>query len=335
MIEGFVARRRARWERLSSLLDRAGSPRSSLTVEELDELARLYRQATGDLAIARRDFPDDRSTLFVNQLVTRAHGILYREAPAPLSQLKRFFWQELPREYRASWLYLALAALLLFTPWMALTIAIIVRPDVASLVLSPALLADIKAGETWFDIDPAKRSAVSSIIMTNNIQVSLLALSGGMVAGLGTVYVLVSNGISLGGVTGTLIAYDLGDRLFGFVSPHGVLELSEIVIAGACGLMMGRAIVWAGLEPRRQALVAASARSVRLLVGTLPFMVSAGLIEGFISPMAFPWPFKVAIGLLTGVVMYSYLILVGRPHPIRTSALTLRAGLAPSSPGTG
>ena len=323
MIEAFVARRRARWERLSALLDRAASPRRSLTVDELDELARLYRQATGDLAIARRDFPEDRSTYFVNQLVTRAHGVLYREAPAPLSQLTRFFAQDLPREYRASWQYLVLAALLLFAPWFALSTAIIVRPEVAALVLPPSLLADIKAGETWFDIDPVKRSQVSALIMTNNIQVSLLVLAGGIAGGLGTVYFLITNGLHLGAVMGALMAYNLGDRLVGFVAAHGFLELSEIVIAGACGLMIGRAIVWAGLEPRRQALIAASARSVRLLVGTLPFMVVAGILEGFVSPMGFAWPFKVAIGLTTAVVFYGYLTLTGRARTIRTTSLSL------------
>src|SRR5436190_11005744 len=116
MIERFVARRRARWERLSELLDRAKSPRRRLSVDELDELARLYRQTTGDLAIARRDFPDDRSTLFINQLVTRAHSILYREPPAPFSRLRRFFTLELPREYRSAWPYLAAAAAFFFGP---------------------------------------------------------------------------------------------------------------------------------------------------------------------------------------------------------------------------
>src|SRR3954462_2698736 len=105
MIEGFVARRRDRWARLSALLDRARAPRQRLSVDELDELAVLYRRTTGDLAIARRDFPSDRATLFVNQLVARAHAIIYRERPAPFRRLRRYFTAELPREYRAAWPY--------------------------------------------------------------------------------------------------------------------------------------------------------------------------------------------------------------------------------------
>lgn len=318
MIESFVSRRRPRWERLSTLLDRAASASASLSVAELDELARLYRQTTGDLAVARRDFPDDRSTLFVNQLVTRAHSILYREPPAPFRRLRRFFTNELPCEYRSAWPYLVAAAVLFFGPALAMGVAIVVSPAAAELVLSPLLLEEIKAGNTWFDIDLPKRSAAASFIMTNNIGVSFLAFSGGMLAGVGSAMALAYNGLHIGGVAGALIAYGLGDRLVGFVSPHGFLELSVIVIAGACGLMLGRAIVWADLRPRGQALAAAGSRAIRLLLGSIPFMVVAGVIEGFVSPAAFPWPYKLAIGLTTALVMYGYFLLVGRA-PSRAS----------------
>src|SRR5262249_39046148 len=163
--------------------DRLRSPRQPLSVDELDELATLYRRTTGDLAIARRDFPDDRSTRFVNQLVTRAHAIIYRERPASLRRFRRFFPTDLPREYRAAWPYLVVAAALFFGPLIAMAVAIVVAPAVAELVLPPSMLAEIKNGETWFDIDLTQRSLAASFIMTNNIRVSLLALGGGMLAG--------------------------------------------------------------------------------------------------------------------------------------------------------
>ena len=100
MIERFVATRRPRWERLAALLNRAGSPRGRLTVEELEELARLYRETTSDLATARRDFPNDRTTFYVNQLVARGHAVIYREPAVALSQLRRFFTRALPAEYQ-------------------------------------------------------------------------------------------------------------------------------------------------------------------------------------------------------------------------------------------
>src|SRR5947208_1697790 len=115
MIEMFVKRREDRWRALSALLDRAGAigiRRRPLSVDELDELVRLYRQTSADLAIARRDFPQDRITLLLNQLVTRSYALIYREAPTPFSDVKRFYGRDLPREYRASGPYLAAAAIL-------------------------------------------------------------------------------------------------------------------------------------------------------------------------------------------------------------------------------
>ena len=183
--------------------------------------------------------------------------------------------------------------------------------------MPPFLLEDIKAGNTWFDIDLPKRSAAASFIMTNNIGVTFLAFGGGILAGVGTALALVYNGIHIGAVGGALVAYGLADRFVGFVSPHGFLELSVIVIAGACGLMLGRALVWADLRPRGQALAAAGRRSVLLLLGSVPFLVVAGFIEGFVSPAGFPWPFKLAIGVTTAVAMYGYFLLVGRTGTMR------------------
>lgn len=337
MIERFVSNRRPRWERLSSLLDRAASMRQRLSVDEMDEMARLYRQATGDLAIARRDFPRDPATAFVNQLVARGHSIIYREPPAPLSRLRRFFTHDLPAEFRASWPYLLASSLLFFTPLLVVGAAIMASAEVAELMLPSGLLEEIKAGRTWFDFEFTKSPYAASFIMTNNIRVALLALAGGMLAGVGTALVLVNNAIHIGAVAGALIAYGLADRLVGFVSPHGFLELSVIVFAGACGLMLGRAIVWADLRPRGRALVDAGARSVRILTGCQVFLVIAGLLEGFVSPLAFPWPYKLAIGVATAIALYAYLLLAGRPRfgRRRRPFLPATAGPAASAPGSG
>jgi len=329
MIERFVATRRPRWERLSALLGRAGSPRGGLSVDELDELARLYRRATSDLARARRDFPDDRATLFVNQLVARGHAVIYRGSATPVSQIRLFFTRTLPVEYRSAWPYLVAAAALFFGPLIAALVAVAISSDAASLILPAPIISEIRAGAEWFDIELPRRSLAASLIMTNNLQVSFFALAGGMLAGFGTVYVLVLNGLSIGALIGAFVAYGLVPRLIWFVAPHGFLELSVIVVAGACGFVLARAIVWPGLRPRGEALVEAGGRSVRLLLGLLPFLVVAGLIEGFVSPADFAWQFKLAIGLLTAVVMYGYLLLVGRGSRRFTGAT------APSAPGSG
>src|SRR6185437_10208306 len=144
---------------------------------------------------------------------------------------------------------------------------------------------------------------MATLIFTNNIQVSFLAFSGGVLCGLGTVFVLVSNGLSLGAVLGAAQFYGVAPLLWSFISPHGYLELTCIIIAGAAGLMLGDALLWPGLLLRREALARAARRAIELVLGAAPVLVVAGLIEGFISPSDLPVPVKLLIGPLTGMCL--------------------------------
>jgi uncharacterized membrane protein SpoIIM required for sporulation len=153
---------------------------------------------------------------------------------------------------------------------------------------------------------------MATLIFTNNIQVAFLAFAGGVLFGLGTVYVLVSNGLSLGAVLGAAQFYGVAPLLWSFISPHGYLELTCIVIAGAAGLMLGSALLRPGLQLRREALARAARRAVELVVGAAPVLVVAGLIEGFVSPSEIPMVVKILIGPLAGLALYALLLTVGR-----------------------
>ncbi len=309
-----IRQRKSEWERLENLLKRIERDGvSALKQSELVEFGRLYRNATSDLAIAQRDFRDKDVTLYLNQLVGRAHPVVYRGEPLVWLRLKQFYRRGLPQLYREVLPFMVVAALLLFVPWFVAGIAIYFNPTSAHYILSPSLIAEIENGTQWWkDLNDANALG-ASLIMQNNLGVSFMAYAGGMVFGLLTVYVLLMNGITFGAVFGLLHYYNHHMPLYEFIAGHSFLELSEIVLAGGCGLMLGYAMLRPGLLSRRDALGIAAQKSIRLLLGTAPLLIVAGLIEGLISPSnVIPAFAKLGIGALTGILLYAYLFLVGR-----------------------
>ncbi len=289
-----------------------GNGLRSFNAEQIEALARAYRQVVSDLALAQRDFPDDQLTLWLNGLAARAHLRLYR-APAPSwRRFGQFFWTDFARRFRAARPYVLAAAVLLFGPATLGYLGALLDPTLRDALVPAGLRSIMSKGGTWTDIEPAVRPGMATIIFTNNVQVAFVAFAGGVLFGLGTVYVLVSNGLLLGAVLGAAQFYGVAPLVWSFISPHGYLELTCIVIAGAAGLMLGDALLRPGLVIRREALARAARRAVELAGGAAPVLVIAGLIEGFVSPSDLAIPIKLGFGPVVGVGLYALLFTVGK-----------------------
>jgi uncharacterized membrane protein SpoIIM required for sporulation len=312
----FFQTRKEDWERLDRLLARGQKGVSRLSPEEIRSLGRLYRSATADLALAQRDYPRARLTEYLNRLTARAHEVIYRSEPFALRRFFHFIRAGFPRAFRSNLPFTLVAVLLFAIPALAAAISTAVMPDTARWLLpasSQALIPSIENKELWTHIPLAKRPYTSSFIMQNNLQVAFLAFSGGIPGGLFTVWVMAFNGLLLGGLTGLTIYHGIGFELWTFVIGHGVIELSVIFIAGGAGLSLGWAVIHPGLLRRGDALVLAARRSIRLLIGCVPLLMIAGLIEGFISPAeGLPAVLKWATGLGTGILLHGYLLFAGR-----------------------
>jgi uncharacterized membrane protein SpoIIM required for sporulation len=314
--EEFYQSRKSEWEALSHLLDKCQGDMRGLSESQVRDISRLYRSVTSDLALAQRDFPRNEVTLYLNQLVARAHAVVYRSEPLALKSLWHFAVAGFPRLFRETWVFTFIAALFFLIPAIGSGVGVYAKPELATSLLPPEahrLIGVVEDKELWIDIPVEERPYASSFIMTNNIRVSFLAFASGLTAGLMTLWVLSFNGLMIGALTGLTSFHGIGFELWTFVIGHGVIELSVIFMAGGSGLMLGWSILRPGLMRRRDSLAQAARKAVYLLLGAVPWLVIAGTIEGFISPSeTIAIPVKWGVGIVSGIFLYGYLLLAGR-----------------------
>ena len=314
-IDRFITQRKNAWQRLEDLLkllDTASLKR--LRREEVRELGRIYRRTASDLAIARAESRDPRLINYLNSLVIRAHGRIYRAESPGWKRILFFFTHELPQTFRRTWRY----TLLSFSVFMVFAIFGFIGtrydPEFSELVgVDPAFREmNIETQTRWWESLNTQNQVGASVIMTNNIQVTIYTFALGALLGLGTLFYLAFNGANIASVLALTYRAGFGNDLVTFMVGHGVIELSCIFISGGAGLLIGSAMIMPGNLTRADALKTRGMEAVRLMMGVAVLLVVAGIIEGFISPAPINPRIKYTVAVLTGLALYSYLLLAGR-----------------------
>jgi uncharacterized membrane protein SpoIIM required for sporulation len=294
-----------------------------MPLKELEELDRLYRAAAGDLAAAQSFYPDSEATVYLNQLCSRAYAFVYRRRQRPWQALRRFYGAEFPALIYAERRFVRAAVLVLAAGVVAGALATLTDPTALGSLIPAPIREAIESRSMWTDqiLSAEPPLVLSSSLLTNNIGVAFTCFAGGITAGAATGAVLFINGLVLGGVITLCAENGLAFRLFSFVTAHGIVELSSLIIAGAAGFIIGDALVNPGELPRADALRERGRRAVRIAVGTAPLFVAIGLIEGFVSPGGlFPGAMKIVLGLIFGAVLWGYVTWVGRSNQASGSA---------------
>lgn len=313
----FVARRSPTWDRLDETLVHARTRDPQHGVDRMRWLGLAYRQVVADLAYARRRFPGDPVTDRLERLARATRAEVYgdvRERGSVLDFLTRGFWRRVAERP----VFLLVAAVLLLTPLLVIGLWAHGSPQDAGRVaqVSP-ITAGVGDGQvrdpdsdriTSFDTN----AAFSAQIFTNNVQVALAAFAGGLTGGVLTVLSLVFNGLLVGLIGGLSIRAGSGDALFRLIAPHGVLELSLIVVAGAAGLRLGWALLRPGHRSRSEALGIEGRAAVEMAIGAGLLLVPCGLVEGFVTPRGLALGPALLVGFGLGAAFWAAVILLGR-----------------------
>lgn len=315
-VERFISEREGDWRELDELL-RAGR-RGRRSAPGVLRLGALYRGAAADLALARRGHPGDPIVGRLESLVARARQAVYAEEPRRGS-LRTFFAGTYWVRVRERPLPLLVAIALLLVP-AALTATWALDDPGAAVGLVPGQFrgAVEPVGDTG--MTTAQSAAFSGAVMTNNIQVTFLAFAAGILLGLGTVFVVAYNGAILGAVAGGAIANGNGRGFAEFVTAHGIIELSCIAVAAAAGLRMGYALVAPGPQPRMRALADEARNAIVIVLGTVPWVILAGLIEGFVTRAGFGLVPGIVLGVGVAALYWTLVLVRGRPRPALTAA---------------
>lgn len=332
------------WNAFAARLHQAqGSGLKALGETEVREFVESYRDAANDLArlqTASRG-RQDAEVFFLSRLVAAAHNLLYRGTSVTLGSAVHALAVNGPREVRRSWRPILLAALVFFGPAVIAHVAVVRDPTVAEIFLPPGMLDRAEEGVerarrgTGYIRDPEMfRPVMASTIIANNVQVTFAAFAFGLTAGVGTLLLLLTNGVALGGVMGLYASKGIATLLIKFVAPHGVLELSAICIAGGAGLLLAAALLLPGERTRRRALVENGQRAIRMIGVSCVLLIVAGTLEGFVSPIP-SWSLgaKLAVSAGTAVLLTAYLMAgresrpaSARAHGESAELLELQAG---------
>jgi uncharacterized membrane protein SpoIIM required for sporulation len=314
-LDEFVRERTPTWTELERLVEGAGNSPARLGSAGVLRLGSCYRAVAADLAFARRRFPSDPIVGRLERLTQRGRHAVYNTSGSRntvLAFVTRGYWRRV-RE-RPALLVIAVVCLALPTllsgywAWRDPGAASGLAPSAYQSVTQP------RPDGQDLGVSVDEQSDLAARIFTNNIQVSFLAFAGGILLGLGTLYLLIQNGIMLGAVAGLAIGAGNGRPFFELVVAHGVLELSCIVVAGAAGLRLASAIVDPGTRSRMDALRTEARAAVEIVLGTAVWLVVAGLVEGFLTPAGKGLAVVLVVGLGLGVLFWGLILWRGAPE---------------------
>jgi uncharacterized membrane protein SpoIIM required for sporulation len=314
-VHEFIRSHQDQWKKLDAFL--AQARRLSLArvpLEEFRQGSLLYRQTVSDLAYARMRFAQHSVVAELERLVGLAHSLLYQAERGRSRNGWDFFRRTWPARVREAARPILLAVVIF---WIGAALGYVLtaqNPVLEGYFVSPRMREAINSGHLWTESLTKTAPKDSANIAINNIQVSLLCWGLGVTFGVGTVWFVLFNGLMLGSIIAACARAGMWRPLLEFIVGHGSLELPAIWISAGAGLLLAEALLFPARYYRSDELRLKGRCSVQIMIGIVPLLLVAAVIEAFVSPSNLPGSAKaaLAVSLLTALVIY----VVSAPRPM-------------------
>ena len=307
-VDAFVLAHRGTWDRLDTLIKR----HKTLSGAEIDELVELYQRVSTQLSIVRSASADPVLVGRLSTLVARARAAV-TGAHAPLwSELVRFVTVSFPVvAYRARRWWLATGVAFTFVA-VLIGVWVVRDPAVQALLGTPAEIDELINHDfaSYYSEHPAASFALQ--VWVNNSWVAAQCIGFAVLLGLPIPYILFQNAANVGAIGGLMVDAGKADVLFGLLTPHGLLELTAVFLAGAVGMRLGWSVIAPGDRPRGQVLAEQGRAVAAVAVGLVAVLAVSGLIEALVTPSALPTWIRIGIGVAAEAIFLGYVRHFGR-----------------------
>ena len=318
----FRRRNEPDWLELEGLVDRAlRGGLGRLEAGEIQTLTRLYRRVMGGLALAREIVLDQALIAYLESLAARAYLALHGSTRSRRHSLFAIVLHEIPRSVRRVGTELAMATALLVLGVAVGWVLTMVEPAWFYAFVDDGLAAGRSPAERTTALeatlyasseDGGILAAFAGHLFTHNAEVGFLAFALGFIAGVPTAFLLFSNGLTLGAFAALFVERGLGIAFAGWLLPHGVPELAAVVLCGAAGLSLGRAVVFPGIHGTRASLQRAGRNAAVVIVGATTLLLVAAVFEGIVRQVVLDDTVRLSIAGVLVLVVAAWLTLGGR-----------------------
>ncbi|CAA9380995.1 MAG: SpoIIM [uncultured Nocardioides sp.] len=305
-LDAYVIAHGEQWRRLEEL-----TSRRRLHGAENDELVDLYQRVATHLSVVRTSAPDAALIAYLSSVLARARLRTVGARTTTWRSVGEFFTDRFPAAlYRLRWWWLAtLAANVAVTAVMMWWL--LQHPAVEQSLLSPDEVDQLVRQDFENYYSEYAASHFAAQVWINNAWVAALCIALG-VLGAPVVYLLFNNIANLAIIGSIMIRHDHAGHFFGLLSPHGLLELTAVFVAGGVGLRLFWSWVSPGDLTRGQSMAREGRTAGTVALGLVVVLFVSGIIEAFVTPSALPTWARVGIGVLAELAFFAYVFVLGR-----------------------